>query len=75
MIRRLFTIMILLASTVAYADDNSAKQIAAIPTLIAQRNNAMDALAICSGDTAILQAKVTELQKQLDDLRSKPDAK
>lgn len=74
--KRLFLALAVLAfAGGARAQDNSAKQIAAIPTLVAQRNNAMDALAICSGETATLQAKIVELQKQLDELEPKEEPK
>ena len=64
-------LFLMLLATPAFADDNLAKQIAAIPALVSQRNQALDSLAICSGEAATLQAKLADLQKQLDELKPK----
>lgn len=37
----------------------------AVPTLIAQRNNAMDALAVCQGDMQTLQKKLSDTEELL----------
>lgn len=56
------------AANIALADD-SPRQVAAIPTLVLQRNQAMDALALCAGDLSTLQARVAEMES-----RAKRDA-
>jgi len=37
----------------------------AVPALIAQRNNAMDALAVCQGDMQTLQKKLSDTEELL----------
>lgn len=61
-----------LTASLALADEASdAKQLAAIPSIVGQRNDALNALAFCGGDTTTLQAKIVVLQKQLDEANAK----
>ena len=51
--------------------DDTVRVRAAVPALMQQRNAAMDAAALCEGDSSLLKARIAELEKQL--AAAKPD--
>jgi len=55
---------------VAIADESADRARAALPALVEQRNNAMDAAALCQGDVSILRAQLADAQKQLADAKA-----
>jgi hypothetical protein len=62
---RLILVFVLL-TTAAFAQQIDKDRAAgAVPSLVQQRNNAMDALAVCNGDVASLQQKLLETQTLL----------
>jgi hypothetical protein len=45
---------------------------AALPALVEQRNNAMDAAALCQGDVAILKQQLADAKAELEKLKAPP---
>jgi hypothetical protein len=58
----------------AHAQDTTApdRTKAALPALVEQRNNAMDAAALCAGDLAILKQQLAAAQAEIERLKAPP---
>lgn len=54
----------------AYGQDAKDRQNAALPTLVEQRNNALDSVALCQGDLAIMKQKLAEATAELEKLKA-----
>ena len=56
----------------ANAQDGAERQRAALPALVEQRNNAMDAAALCQGDLALLKQQFAAAQAEIEKLKAPP---
>ena len=70
MMRSLVLAILMLLPSIAWADDDTARKLAAIPFLAEQRTTAMDGLAVCSGDRAALQKQLSDAKAELEKLKS-----
>lgn len=57
--------------TLALAQDIDRTR-AALPALVEQRNNAMDAAALCQGDVALLKQQLADAKAELEKLKAAP---
>jgi 5-bromo-4-chloroindolyl phosphate hydrolysis protein len=60
----------LLWAVFSYAQDANDRTRAALPALVEQRNNALDAAALCQGDIAILKAQLAEAKAEIEKLKA-----
>jgi hypothetical protein len=65
-------IALLALNASAFAQDGAERQRAALPALVEQRNNAMDAAALCQGDLALLKQQLAAAQAELEKLKTPP---
>jgi hypothetical protein len=55
----------------AIAEDTASDRArAALPALVEQRNNAMDAAALCQGDVALLKQQLADAKAELEKLKA-----
>lgn len=64
-----FVVLLAMTSTV-FAADGDDKRLRAIPALVEQRNGALDALALCTGDLSNLQKERDALKAELDKIKA-----
>jgi hypothetical protein len=59
-------ILCFLASALPALAQTEDRQRAAVPFVIEQRNNALDGIALCSGDLNMAKAQIAALKAELD---------
>jgi hypothetical protein len=52
------------------AQDANERSRAALPALVEQRNNAMDAAALCQGDVTLLKQQLAEAKAEIEKLKA-----
>lgn len=53
-----------------FAQDTKDRTTAAVPTLVEQRNNALDSVALCQGDLSLLKQQLAAANAEIEKLKA-----